>query len=371
MSEKHFKVNYGNGVTVFPEKAVEQILVGAASQSEIRVLALVLKASGDISSEDIARETGLSEQDTVSAVAFWRGTGIISFKDGKTKASVEKNDTHSPSCRSSEESSSVAQETHATESKVEASDPKTEDIRSTVPKKALLSAEMPKYSGQEISALLEKDGGRLKNTVDECQQLIGHIFNPRETEITVGLCDWLGVDSDFLITLTAYYTRKKPGCNVRYIEKAALDLVNNGVDTMELLDAHIRDLELYDGLAGKLRGWLGIGERTYTKKENATINHWIKDLGYGEELVRYAYEITVEHKTSFSFAYANKILENWFKEGVKTLDDAQAREQAYKNEKASATETDGKSSFNTDEFFDLALKRSYEKMALGKSKGDS
>ncbi len=364
MAEKLFTVNYGKGVTVFPEKALDKIISGDVSLAEIKTLSLILTRSGAITTDELASLSGLSPQDVESAIAFWRGAGIISLKEGKTKGSF---DIKSPAVSPSESDKSASEVLNEPAS--EKAETTKESIGTTPPKKALLSAEMPKYSGEEISALLDKDGGRLKSMVDECQQLIGHIFNPRETETLVGICDWLGVDSDFVITLTAYYTRKKPGCKVGYIQRAALDLVNSGVDTIALLDEYLKQMELYDGLAGKLRSWLGIGERAYTKKENATINHWIRDLGYGEELVKYAYDITVEHKTVFKFDYANAILENWYKDGVKDLDGAVAREEAFKKEKAAEKENTAEksSSFNTDEFFNLALKRSYEKMAGAKN----
>ena len=381
MAEKQFTVNYGKGVTVFPEKALDKIISGEASASEIKTLSLILTRGGAVTTEEVVSLSGLSPQDVENAIAFWRGAGIISIKDGKTKglSDVKKENVtssaESPQSRSVEStqaSAESAQTVEGTQNTTELSVEKSEtasaaDIKAT-PKKALLSAEMPKYSGEEISALLDKDGGRLKSMVDECQQLIGHIFNPRETETLVGICDWLGVESDFVITLTAYYTRKKPGCNVRYIQKAALDLVNNGVDTIDLLDEYLKQMELYDGLAGKLRGWLGIGTREFTPKENDTIKRWINGLGYGEDLVKYAYDITVNNNLKFSFSYANKILENWYKDGVRSLADAEAREEAFKKEKAAEKSTEKSSSFDTDEFFNLAVKRSYEKMAGAKNK---
>ena len=358
MSEKKFQINYGNGVTVFPDKTLKLILDGSATLSEIKVLSLVLKATGDISSEDIATKSGLSEQDVFNALAFWRGAGILTLKEEKTKAAPPKKE---------QPSTSADTDTNKKEG-FSPNEEKDFPTDKATRKKALLSAEMPKYSGQEISSLLEKDGGALRAMLDECQQLIGHIFNPRETETLVGLCDWLGVDTAFVITLTAYCTQKKPGCNVSYVQKTALTLANSGIDTLPLLDEYLKHMEVYDGIAGKLRGWLGIGERAFTQKENSTINHWINDLCYAEDVIKLAYDITVERNMTFKFAYANKILENWYKDGVRTLADAEAREEAFKNEKAAENNNKEKSSFSTDEFFDLALKRSYEKMASDKNK---
>lgn len=362
MADKKFQINYGKGVTVFPSKAINKMQSGEATLDEMKILSVILASGGNVSATEIAEETDIAVQDVENAIAFWRGAGIITLKtsDGRTKGSeTEKSDTPSVGSQGNE---GANKETDSVGS---------DSLRSPAAKKALLSAEMPKYSGEEISALLSKDGGRLKNTVDECQQLIGHIFNPNETETVVGICDWLGVDSDFLITLTAYCTRKKPGCNVRYVQKTAVTLVNSGIDSIEQLDLYLKEMELYDGLAGKLRSWLGIGSRAFTKKENAAINHWLKDLGYGEELVKYAYDLTVEHKLSFNFDYANGILENWYKDGVKTVEDAEKREEEFKNGKKNEKEKPKESSFDTDEFFNLALKRSYEKMAAGKTKKEN
>lgn len=377
MADKKFQINYGKGVTVFPSKAVDKILGSEVSLSEIQTLGAILSSDGKSSAEEIAESLSLSAQDVENAIAFWRGTGIITPKASEKKLLAKDTDkateSNSVDIAGSESRTTFSSEKNNTSSDGVKSSSDSNENAPRVQKKAIVSAEMPKYSGEEISTLLEKDGGRLKTMVDECQQLIGHIFNPREMETLVGLCDWLGVDSDFVITLTAYCTRKKPGCNVRYIQKTALTLVNSEIDTISLLDEYLKHMEVYDGLAGKLRRWLGIGERTYTQKENATIKHWIQDLGYGEELVKYAFDITVERKLSFNFSYANAILENWFKDGVKTLADAEKCEEAFKNgKKAEKEKTDTeKSSFNTDEFFNLAVKRSYEKMASGKGKKDS
>ena len=339
-----YSVNFGSAVTVLPAFAAEKIISGQATLTDVRALTALLSLpdGADRTAKAVSELTGLSEDVCESSLAFWRGTGVISVSEAKSKAA--------------EQTPSVAPETAENAEKAAPAPEKTE--------KKLLSNEMPKYSGQQISALLDKDGGKLKNMIDVCQQLIGHILNPNETNTMVGLCDWLGLDPEYVITLCAYYTTKKPGCNVRYIERAAVDLVNNGVETPEQLESYLKDMELYDGLAGKLRSWLGIGTRAYTKKENHMIKRWVKEFGYGEDIVHLAYETTVNAKGSFNFDYAGKILENWFAAGVKTASDAQARVNEFKNNKKSSNEQS--SSFDIDELFDLAIQRSYKKMGENK-----
>ena len=341
---KIYTVNFGSAVTVLPSSAAEKIISGQATLTDIRVLTalLSLPTGCERTASAVSAMIGLSEDTCESSLAFWRGTGAINIIE-----STPESETKAPIIEPAPaEITEKAPET-----------PENKD-------KKLLSNELPKYSGIQISSLLEKDGGKLKNMIDVCQQFIGHILNPNEINTMVGLCDWLGLDAEFVITLCAYYTGKKPGCNVRYIERAAVDLVNSGVETPAQLESYLKDMELYDGLAGKLRSWLGIGTRAYTKKENGMIKRWVKEFEYGEEVVHLAYEITVDAKGAFNFDYAGKILENWFAAGVKTLEDAQARVNEFKNNKETAKEQNG--SFDTDEFFNLALKRSYKKMGENK-----
>ncbi len=335
MQKKSYTVNFGNAVTVFPKKAAKKIINGEATLSDIRVLCALLSAGeGKISDAKLCAQTGLDEDEVGSALSYWRGVGVI-LAD-------------------------------STEMQSEKPDIKTEEPRaqqkSEPEKKVLLSKDMPRYTGIEISAMLESDGGKLREMIDVCQQLIGHIFTPNETNTLLGLCDWLGLDVDYVVTLVAYYVGKKPGCNVRYIEKAAVDLVNDGITDLDSLDVYIKNMELYDGVAGKLRTLIGIGGRAFTKKENNMISRWAQELGYGYDVIELAYEVCCDNKTTFSFDYANKVLENWYTSGVKTAEDA--KEEIKRRKSAEKVNDSGIiKSFDSAEFFDAALKRTYKNMS--------
>ncbi len=335
MSKNTCIIAYGKNVTVLPGTASQKIISGHATLADIRVLTS-LCSHPELNGSDcgtvigvIASETGLTESKVETSLAFWRGCGALEYTETETES----------------ESAVQPQKT-------------APEVKPT--------KHSPTYTGTQISELLDRDGGRLKLMIDQCEQYVGHMFNTVETSVMVGICDWLGLEPEFVITMTAYYTKKKPGCNVRYLEKAATDLVNNGITTLSDLDIYMKEMELYDGIAGKLRSWLGIGGRSYTKKENGMIKRWAKDFAYGEEIVRYAYELTVDAKGEFSFDYANAILENWYKSGILTREDAEKAVTAFKQEKTSSPKDGG--SFSTDEFFGLAIKRSYS--GMGSSDGE-
>ena len=74
-------------------------------------------------------------------------------------------------------------------------------------------------------------------------------------------------------------------------------------------------------------------------------------MGYSLEIVKLAYEITVDKTHEVNFNYMGKILENWFAKGCKTLDDVKSA-----NKKPSVPQTTD--SFEVDDFFAAALKKS-------------
>lgn len=345
MQKKNYIVNFGNAVTAFPKLAAKMIASGTASPTEARVLAAMLMGNGaSVGMAKLCTQTGLDENDVLEALAFWRGAGVISSGEDNSEQTEE-----SKKQVEVQPSEAVAKEPEA---------PK---------KKVLLSREMPKYTGLDISAMLEKDGGKLREMIDVCQELMGHMFNTNEVNTVLGLCDWLGLEADYVITLVAYYVGKKPGCNVRYIQSAATALVNDGIDTIESLDSYIRNMEIYDGVSGKLRSLGGIGARTFTKKENRMINRWVKDMDYGEDVIELAYEVCCDNTAEFSFDYMNKVLENWFSSGIKTVSEAEAEMKRYKEEKEKSVPqkgaSSGKLSFDPDKFMKLAIKRSGDNMS--------
>ena len=78
--------------------------------------------------------------------------------------------------------------------------------------------------------------------------------------------------------------------------------------------------------------------------------------GYGEDIIRRAYEITVGAINEPSLPYANSILERWHSDGLDTAAQIDAKLDAEREKKG---QTPREGSFDTDDFFEAALRRSY------------
>jgi DnaD/phage-associated family protein len=218
------------------------------------------------------------------------------------------------------------------------------------------SDELPNYTTEEISVILEKRK-ETSYLLDECQQEFGKIFSTRDLNVIVGMLDYLGVDIGYVVALLKY-CNKIGKRSTSYAEKLAFSFVEEGIDTTEALKIKLGELEALRDNESAVRKLFGMKARTLTAKEKKCIGLWFGKFGYGVDVVRRAYEITVEAINEPSVSYAHAIIERWYNEGVKTLEDIDKSVEAYRAEKAKSN--DSQSSFDTDDFFEAALRRSYE-----------
>ncbi len=249
-------------------------------------------------SDDGCEEAGISREAMNKAVRFWRAAGVI---DGGEKEQEEEKAVSKPR-----------------------------------------ESQVPSYAGKEIARIIDSRKG-LRTLIDTAQNMLGKVFTPSEAGVIVMMSDHLELDDEYIILLIEY-CRSRGKTSIRYIEKTVLSLFDDGIDSVAALDAYIKKCEKADTIEGYIRSLYGMGERALTKKERGIISSWA-EKGVSKELVEYSYEQMIPHVTKPSLSYQNGILTRWIKEGYTTV------EQAETGQKSS------EGSFNTDEFFALALER--------------
>ena len=302
---------YGTRVSVLPHAVCAHL--DKATKKDIRIL-LELAANAGADSATLAKAAGVSASEVDASLAFWRGTGVLTV-DGE-----------------------VAQNAPAT----------TE----AVAVKVVADKGLPSYSMDELSEVLSRRT-ELAQLVNDAQQAFGKVFNTAEIAIVAGLVDYLGLDEEYVLLLLTH-CRNMEKKSLRYVEKMAISLHDEGIHNAADLEQRLHNIEIMAKESGKVRAMYGITSRALTTKEKTMIEKWICVMHYDEEMLRRAYEITVDSTTKPSIPYANSILERWYAEGYRTLADVDAALADYKRKKAG----DG-SSFDVDEFFEAALKRTY------------
>lgn len=339
-----WKWNYGQGVLVLPSTVPE----ADATPEQLRVL-LWLASDPTLFAKpaQLARLAGADREEIGDILDFWQSVGVLS--NGK-EAQESKKAQRKPTDKPAKPATDTKKTTSATEAK-----PAVEAKPAAEAKPAFLARadELPNYSTAELSDLLEKSQ-TLRMLIEEAQNTWGKIFNPYETTILVGLSDYLGLDNEYILLLLAHCKRvgKK---SLREVEYYALRLVDKGITDATALEEYIKCNEMRRSIEGKIRTMFGLGSRAFTTKEETMINNWAS-YGYGEDIIRRAYDITVGTAKEASIPYANSILKCWHSEGLDTAAQIDAKLDAEREKKGQAVMT---GSFDTDDFFEAALKRSF------------
>lgn len=314
-------VNYGNKVAVLPASVLNYI--DEASTLDVKVLIAVLsKAGAEVNIQDVASALDTDISSVEASIAFWRNAGIIEIPEDQK--AVEKIEQTSKKPK------------------------KNKALRKT--------DEIPRYTTEELSEILASRE-ETSHLIHECQQTFGKIFNTHEINILLGLVDYLALGWDYVIELLEYCARNGKH-SINYVERTAFNLFESGIDTVDALKAYVEEAEALKSKESFVRKLFGMKSRALTAKEKKCISTWFGKYEYGEDIITKAYELTVSATNEPSVPYANAIIERWFGEGMKTLEDI---EKAI-TERAQKADTEPESgSFDTDDFFEAALKRSYDK----------
>ena len=312
---------YKQSAFIVPASALEHLK--DADGTDLACLLYVL-GQDEFTVTGAAVDLGVEEQDLIKALNFWESRGVIST--GSKKSSEQKNKKVSESKKA----------------------PVKTPVKS--------SSSLPVYTSEETARFLESNKTTAE-IIDSCENIIGKIFTTAETNIVIGMLDHLALSGDYILLLFAHAAKigKK---SLRYIEKLALSFSDKNITEYSELEEALADIELCNTTQKHVRNIFGIGRRAFTEKEQKFVYNWCVKFAYGKDIISRAYEVTVNNTGNASLSYANAVLENWFKAELHTLEQIDESLAANKKDAKSGTESD-KSSFDTDDFFEAALKRSY------------
>ena len=327
MNKKNVTLLYKkNGM---PQSALSA--VAAADENDLRLmLALSLTADSDkLDCAPIAEELGMSESELDASIKYWCGAGLVKKSSAKSSASAKKDETK----------------------------PKTDNITHKDGKLERATL-LPSYSSSELADLIEK---RKITTefIDEAQRIFGKVFNSHEVAILVGIIDYVGFDEEAVILILSEMV-KNDKRSVRYAEKLAFDLYDMGITTADALHDYFCSLEEKKKTENLVRSMFGMSGRALSSSESRFLNSWITKMGYGVEVIRLAYDITIDNTKSPAPSYANAILKKWNELGLRTEDEIKAYLEENKKQK-DKSDKDG-ASFDTDDFFDAAIRRTFEEL---------
>lgn len=181
----------------------------------------------------------------------------------------------------------------------------------------------PDYAPAELAAYLRHQD--IKNLFQSAERKLGRSLSHADMSTLFGLYDWLGMDLDLIEILLSYCSENgKRG--MHYIEKTAIGWMEEGIDTPEKAAAFLQMRK--QGYREVMRTF-GQGRRLPTPDEETFIKKWIQEYKLPLEVITQACSRTILRTGGVSFPYADKILTDWKKAGVRTMEDITKLDEAF------------------------------------------
>jgi DnaD/phage-associated family protein len=223
----------------------------------------------------------------------------------------------------------------------------------TVPEKPLPKKQV--YS-REMADKANADDA-FADIIYETETYFGKQLSVSDIESLIYMYDQLKLSAELLEYLIEYCTSINKA-SLRYAEAVAKNWYQKGIKTV---DEAKQDVNSYNPLYRAVFKALGIDRKNPNVNEIAFMDSWSKDMGFDQAIIIEACNRGIERKPhSVTFAYINRILDDWSKKGVKSISDIDVLDKQFyesrENEKAAKKNSavSRKNSFNTFEQTDMS-----------------
>ncbi len=299
-----FKDLLSMGVTPVADTFIDTYMA-AANGEYVKVYLYILRHQNkeDLSLEQIADALNHTEADVKRAINYWQKAGVL------------ENAQENPS-------ESILIEQNRTNCSMDI------EVTSTVDKEtAAAQVQSPTYSAEQVSRLNNDE--EFSQLLYIAQKFLNKAFTPRDCQVFAYLYDTLGMNIGLLEYL-AEYCAQNGHTSVRYLETVALSWHEKGIRTA--LEAQEYSTSYTKDAFAVMKAF-GLNSRKPAVPEQKLMEKWFKDYGFDRELVLEACSRTINAIHTPSFQYADSILTDWKKAGVKTLADVK-RMDARRAERA-------------------------------------
>ncbi len=337
----NYTLNIGiwNSVFAVPSSIVDEYIRLASGNSLKLILFLLRHSNETYSAERLRTELGFSELGELEdAAVFWVQRGVIRYsseEDGWFTAAQEKQTT--------------------TLSAVENNQTKSEGTENTVIKiettpKSVKKVSPELVSTSEITKRINEDKD-IQALFAEAEKIYGKPLVSRDSNAVISLIDHYGFSIPVALMLLQYCSR----CNKltpASINSAAEKWISNAITTVELADNKLRTLENIEKMELQLLKIIESSDKFESDKEKniqkttlrKNLNIWVDEWQLSNDLILLAINKTIEIIEKPALKYAGKILENWTKEGLTTVEQVEQLENPAKANSSSTS-----SSFDMDD----------------------
>lgn len=155
---------------------------------------------------------------------------------------------------------------------------------------------------------------------NEVQMKLGRLVTYAEMSTLVWLHDNQGLPVS-VILMAVEYAVSEGKTNFGYIEKMCIDWAKNGIYTLESAEKRINEMYMSSTAWRIVESAFGISHRRPSANEEKFSSKWVNEWGFKKDMLSIAYNKCIDNNAKISFAYINKIIESWYKSGIKSPDE--------------------------------------------------
>ena len=174
----------------------------------------------------------------------------------------------------------------------------------------------------------------------ETEQKLGRILRQSESSTLVWLHDDMGLSASLILMIVAFAVTEGKA-NIGFIERTAVEWANDGVSDITEAEQRLVVMRRRKSAWHLVETAMGIEHRSPSKAELEAADTWVTEWGYGHDIIREAYEVCINTTSKFSMPYIKKVISEWHKAGVKTVEDI-----ANLNNKKNSASTDNVSDYS-------------------------
>ena len=248
----------------------------------------------------IAKKLNLLESDVVNAVDYWKNNGALTYENDNIIFG-----------------------------------------NAPVRKQAEIPAPVPESKTEKDIAKIMSENKALADLCLLAQEILGKTLSTKETETLFWFYDYLGFSAEVISMLLEYCVSKNKR-NMNYIEKVAISWHENGITTMSAAESYISNEQEKKTYTYELKKLFGIENRNLSKSEELYLKTWHDDYDMSLEMIALAYEYCIMSTNKLSFPYMNRIIENWYHQNIRTIEDAEKDHEDFKSKNKGFSEKDTK-----------------------------
>ncbi|KGK89173.1 MULTISPECIES: DnaD domain protein [unclassified Clostridium] len=171
-----------------------------------------------------------------------------------------------------------------------------------------------------INLLEELNKNSTKDMLQDIEKLLGRPLSSKEMTMYIG---WIK-DYAFLpeiILLLIQYCVSKGKTDCRYIETIAIAWYDANIKSIEDAQGFIKKHENKWINIRKILTYLGIKDGEIMKPQEEMLTKWLYTYGFSMDIIHRACDICFQRINKADFKYIDGILNSWQREGIKTIED--------------------------------------------------